>query len=119
MLRNHDSGNLFHIGIGSCNDNIFRHHFPRRTGHQLLKALIVLTDTVVINAGPQKINVMRYMRFYLFIQQVGVRNDTDQLLFVIDNRNDRYFMLHKHMHQIKDRRFRTGRNKNLFHNIRC
>ena len=62
---------------------------------------------------------MGYMGFYLFVQKIRVGNDAYELFIFVDNSNCRYFMFDKHVYQSKNRRFRMGRYKRFFHNIRC
>ena len=68
VFGNHDAGDLFDIGIGCSNDDVFGHHVPGRACQEFLKALVVFADAVVIDAGAEQIDVVRNMGLYLFVQ---------------------------------------------------
>ena len=103
--------------IGCSDDHVFGHEFFCRPGHKFLESPVICADAAVVDAGAEEIDIVRYMGFYLFVQQIGIGDDTDQFLVIVDDGNGRHLILHKQIDQFKDRRIRTGCHKGFFHDF--
>ena len=69
----------FRIRCG--NDDVFGHISFAVQAMSFLKPLVVFADAVIINAGSQKIDIVRDMRFDLLVEQIRIGNDAGELIF--------------------------------------
>ena len=119
VFCDHDAGQVFYGGIRAGHDDFFGHELFGCAGEEFLEALLVFLEVAVIDVGAQEVDVLRDAGLDFLIQEVGVGDDADDFLVVLDDRDGVDVVFYEHIDEIKNGRIFLRRNDIFFHNICC